>query len=445
MPLNVIIVGAGLGGLTLAQGLHAAGVDVAVYEKDPHPYARGQGYRIHLDPEADRLLRACLPPLVYRLYRETSGLSSGRTLLMTDQLKILNSTDHHQGTVDDAVVDRLTFRQALYTGLDGVIHHGKPFTHYELRGPGQVRAHFADGSTADADVLIGADGAGSTVRRQLLPEAPTFDSGLRLIYGKTPLTDARRRALPDQLVGGFAIVTAPDRRGMALGWHEYRTDPNLVAERLGVDVKFPDTGDYLMWGLTLPTEDLPTNLTTAAAETSNAPDGDAGGVTDGGANGVTGGECGGGASGMTGGGTGNATGGGAGGVAGFGGGCGEGLLSIACERVSGWHPVLREVVAGVSVSSLVVLPLRTSLPVAAWPAGPVTLLGDAAHAMFPAGSGTLVALRDAGHLLAALRGAVGAVGAVAEYVRVMFGYAWSDVRESYFMAERLGGRSWPHL
>ncbi|MEU0468201.1 NAD(P)-binding protein [Amycolatopsis sp. NPDC006131] len=60
----MIIVGAGLGGLTLARGLHAAGIGVAVYERDPRPFARGQGYRIHLDPEADHLLRDCLPPPV---------------------------------------------------------------------------------------------------------------------------------------------------------------------------------------------------------------------------------------------------------------------------------------------------------------------------------------------------------------------------------------------
>ncbi|WP_020419970.1 NAD(P)/FAD-dependent oxidoreductase [Amycolatopsis sp. ATCC 39116] len=390
MSCRVIIVGAGLGGLTLAQSLHAAGIDVAVYERDPHPFARGQGYRIHLDPEADHLLRDCLPRPVHRLYRETSGLPGGPPLLMTEQLVALDDAGYQERyqepVTDDAVVDRLTFRQVLTAGLGRIIHYGKAFTSYELLEAG-VRAHFADGSAAEGDVLVGADGANSAVRGRLLPDAPVFDSGLRLIYGKTPLTAARRSALPDAMAGGFAIVAGPESRSMALGWQEFRDDPDRVAARLGFDVRFRDTGNYLMWGLTAPAGHLPDDLARADGET---------------------------------------------------------LLAVAREQSRDWHPVLGEIIAGVSVPSLVFLPLRTSLPRDCWPAGPVSLLGDAAHAMFPAGSGTLAALRDASLLLTALRDASGSVAdALDEYQRGLSAHAWAEVRESYRMAERLGGRPWP--
>ena len=61
-PLLVVIVGGGLGGLCLAQGLLRVGVGVAVYERDGAPHTRGQSYRIHIDERGAQGLRACLPP-----------------------------------------------------------------------------------------------------------------------------------------------------------------------------------------------------------------------------------------------------------------------------------------------------------------------------------------------------------------------------------------------
>ena len=48
--MRVAIIGGGIGGLCLAQGLKQAGVSVAVYERDRTPTARLQGFRIHIDP-----------------------------------------------------------------------------------------------------------------------------------------------------------------------------------------------------------------------------------------------------------------------------------------------------------------------------------------------------------------------------------------------------------
>jgi 2-polyprenyl-6-methoxyphenol hydroxylase-like FAD-dependent oxidoreductase len=58
---RVAVVGAGLGGLCLAQGLRREGVDVTVYERDASLEGRRQGYRLHLDARAGVALARCLP------------------------------------------------------------------------------------------------------------------------------------------------------------------------------------------------------------------------------------------------------------------------------------------------------------------------------------------------------------------------------------------------
>jgi 2-polyprenyl-6-methoxyphenol hydroxylase-like FAD-dependent oxidoreductase len=65
--LRVAVVGGGIGGLCLAQGLRRSGVDVMAYEQDSGLDKRRQGYRIHLDGRAGRALHACLPRELFGL------------------------------------------------------------------------------------------------------------------------------------------------------------------------------------------------------------------------------------------------------------------------------------------------------------------------------------------------------------------------------------------
>lgn len=66
--MHVLIAGAGVGGLCLANGLRAAGVRVSVFERDHDLAVRNQGYRIHIDEDGGAALRHCLPENLYRLY-----------------------------------------------------------------------------------------------------------------------------------------------------------------------------------------------------------------------------------------------------------------------------------------------------------------------------------------------------------------------------------------
>ena len=68
---HVIVISAGVGGLTLAQGLKQAGIRVAVYERDRTPADRVQGYRVHINPTGSRALHACLPGPLFAAFDRT--------------------------------------------------------------------------------------------------------------------------------------------------------------------------------------------------------------------------------------------------------------------------------------------------------------------------------------------------------------------------------------
>jgi 2-polyprenyl-6-methoxyphenol hydroxylase-like FAD-dependent oxidoreductase len=212
--MEVLVIGGGLGGLCLAQGLRRAGIDVAVYERDGSPDARDQGYRVHIDARGERALRACLPPAAYERHLATRGQASlGLTVYRAVDGELVEAFARRfpEGDSDDFVtaghaVDRLTLREALLTGLEGAVHFGKELMRYELLAGGGVRAHFADGTSATGDVLVGADGVGSRVRRQYLPRAEVVDTGTRWLGGKTPLDAELRSLLPAGLAETFGMA-----------------------------------------------------------------------------------------------------------------------------------------------------------------------------------------------------------------------------------------------
>src|SRR5690348_1083067 len=119
--LRVLVIGAGLGGLCLAQGLHKAGVEVAVYERDAGLAVRTQGHRVHIDSRGEQALRECLPPSLYELFLATRGQpSKGITVLsiVDGRLHEVATRPFPESGSDEFItvgsaVDRLTLRQVL--------------------------------------------------------------------------------------------------------------------------------------------------------------------------------------------------------------------------------------------------------------------------------------------------------------------------------------------
>lgn len=216
MDFRVVVVGAGLSGLACAQGLSRLGAEVVVYERDHAANARRQGYRIQLDPPGLTGLRQCLPAELFELCLATAG---GRLAPPRVVDQGLRPTAEHarmpQGYTpwtQACPFNRGTLREILLTDLD--VRYGKEFTAFERTG-GRVEVRFADGHPDTADLLVGADGVGSAVRRQLLPRARVGDTGLRLIYGKISLR--QREELPDWVFDSIFTVATAKKAHVGLG------------------------------------------------------------------------------------------------------------------------------------------------------------------------------------------------------------------------------------
>ena len=353
--LRVIVIGAGLGGLCLAQGLRKAGVEVEVYERDTGLAVRTQGHRIHIDSRGEQALRQCLPPSLYELFLATRGQpSKGVTTfrIVDGQLQEAATQPFSEGASEEFItvgsaVDRLTLRQILLAGLDSNVHFNQSFARYEQREDGGVLVYFTDGTRASGDVLVAADGVGSRIRQQFLPRAQVFDTGMRWLGGKTLLTDEIIGLLPERMHETFAMVFGP-HPAMLLGCVWFRTPPREAAAQFWPGLSFQHTEDYLMWGILGRREQFPIPEEDLQAMDSAA------------------------------------------------------LQRTAVELTNDWYPTLSPFTELAAPEESFFLTLRRSVPLEHWQTSNITLLGDAIHVMPANGSGANSALRDASLLARSL-------------------------------------------
>ncbi|MEV0597369.1 FAD-dependent oxidoreductase [Nonomuraea cavernae] len=257
IPLRVLIAGGGIGGLCLAQGLRRAGVDVAVFERAPTAAGFREGYRLHISPEGSRALHTCLPEKLFTAVEATSGRPPRAMSFLTERLGELLSVEVLPEDVEpDPVaahrsVNRYTLRRILLDGLDDIVHFGKECVGYRQHGDAAVTVHFADGSTAEGDMLIGAEGGHSAVRVQLLPHAERIETGMVSVGGRLPLNAETRRLLPRHLNRGPASVLGPRGFSLFIATHQA-----VIADAYR-HLAPPDAGDSVVWGFTGPRGGMP--------------------------------------------------------------------------------------------------------------------------------------------------------------------------------------------
>lgn len=161
---SILIIGAGLGGLALAQGLSKAGFKVTVFERDQSPSSRVQGYRISMRSLGMAALSELLPPdKMNRLSTaKVADVGDGFTFA-NEKMQVLLKIPPGQ----DAAVQFLRSELRKLLQEDIHIEWNKRLVTFEEKND-QVIAHFEDGSSASGDFLVGSDGGASTIR-ELIP------------------------------------------------------------------------------------------------------------------------------------------------------------------------------------------------------------------------------------------------------------------------------------
>ncbi|MBB3743347.1 2-polyprenyl-6-methoxyphenol hydroxylase-like FAD-dependent oxidoreductase [Rhizobium sp. BK226] len=381
--MKVLIIGAGTGGLALAHLLKQAGVCIAVYERDFAPSTDSGGYRVGISPAGSRALKACVPGELYDLYVATCARSPRYFNMLTEQLGEVLSFD-----IDDAGpntldgeknVIRKTLRRVLLRGLEDDVFFGKTLQSYTNSADGSVIACFQDGSLATGDVLVGADGTNSTVRKQRLPEARLEDTGIVSLGGKIPMTVATKALLSDKMFQGMSLIMAPMGFGAIIHSLEFagtRSDPDFVARWPDfVEALDEDSVGWGVWGARQNWPRDPTGLS------------------------------------------------------------GEQLRELGLKLTRDWHPHLHALIQMTEPSTIHDIRMRTAVPLTPWASSNVTLLGDAVHTMTPGrGAGANTALRDAAllgrMLVEANQGRKPLVEAIHAYEVEMLRYSTEAIRES---------------
>jgi salicylate hydroxylase len=197
--MRVAIIGGGISGLAVAAALGRAGVSYEVYEQAPALAEIGAG--IQVSPNGARLLhRLGMGPALDRMAVRPDAIEVRRwdddTLLAATPLGAacermygvpyytLHRADLHAGLLDLVPPER--------------VHLDKQCVEVTSSAD-EVTVSFADGTSASADLVLGADGIRSTVRRQLIDDQPRF-SGHAIFRGLVPAHEVPELAAQNKVV-----------------------------------------------------------------------------------------------------------------------------------------------------------------------------------------------------------------------------------------------------
>jgi len=169
---KVLIVGAGIGGLTTALALREAGIEATVFERAPSLRELEAAHGLHLWPNGTRALRkvgvlAAVEPVAVPIETMEFRDKRGRVIV-----------DHPAGEISRALgaptlgLRRSELHRALFDAMDAASVEFGADCVAVAQDADSVAARFADGREERADVLVAADGARSAIREALIGDAP---------------------------------------------------------------------------------------------------------------------------------------------------------------------------------------------------------------------------------------------------------------------------------
>ncbi|KAJ6028913.1 uncharacterized protein N7446_011747 [Penicillium canescens] len=170
----VLIVGAGIVGLTLGQALKKKGIPFEIYERDLNPEERGQGWAITLHWALESMFKMLDKSTLSRIQDvqvdpDVARNDSGNFLFINLQ------TGEPKFKIPPNVrwrVNREKMRRALLVGIEDHVHWGRRVTGLNVpKDTNQVQLLFEDDTYVTGSLVVGVEGSRSMVRQFLRPDA----------------------------------------------------------------------------------------------------------------------------------------------------------------------------------------------------------------------------------------------------------------------------------